>query len=53
MDWCLVGTPTLGVYVDYPPSNRAHGLVGIRVPTGVGFLNRGHRRFGTTVPTMI
>ena len=45
MDWGLVGTPTLGVHVDYPPSNRVHGRVGVRVPTGDGFiiLNRPYR----------
>jgi hypothetical protein len=42
MDWGLVGTPTLGVHVDYPPSNRVHGRVGVRVPTGDGFIILNH-----------
>ena len=49
----LVGTPNLGVYVDYPPLNHMHGRVRILIPTGDEFLNRGRRRFGATVPTMI
>jgi len=40
-------------YVDYRPSNRVHGHVGVRVPTSVEFPNRGHRRLGATVPTVI
>ena len=42
MDWGLVGTPTLSVHVDYPPLNRVHGRVGVRVPTGDGFILLDH-----------
>jgi len=47
------GAGGIADHVDYPSSNREHGGEGVRVPTGVEFLNRGHRRFGATVPTMI
>lgn len=47
------GAGGIADHLDYPPSNRAHGLVGIRVPTGVGFLNREHRRLGAIIPTVI
>ena len=42
MDWDLVGTPILGVHVDYTPSNRVHRRVGVRVPTGDGFILLNH-----------
>ena len=42
MDWDLVGTPILGVPVDYTPSNRVHRRVGVRVPTGDGFIILNH-----------
>lgn len=47
------GAGGIADHVDYRLSNREHGGEGVRVPTGVEFLNRGHRRFGATVPTMI
>jgi hypothetical protein len=47
------GAGGIADHVDYPPSNHMYGRVGVRVPTGVQFLNRGHRRLGAIIPTVI
>ena len=47
------GAGGIADHVDYRSSNRVHGHVGVRVPTGVQFLNRGHRRLGAIIPSVI